>query len=250
MNNELKPLPRFYCCPLDKSVAELSASESRHLSSVYRLGTGDKVELFDGSGGLASAIVISAAKKTVGLKIENLQTAHKPFPQKITLAVSIAKGSRFDWLIEKSTELGIDRICPVLFERTVKQPANPKIADRWRNLTIAAAKQSRTLFLPQIDSPSPLPKAVELLKKDFPKGRFLVGSLSPDCPSLMALDTASDDIIAFVGPEGGLTEQEQALLRKAASQEVRLTDTVLRIETAALAFAAILASLRCAKISP
>ena len=158
-------------------MAELSGVEARHLSQVLRLKAGDKVELFDGKGTVAVATIKNASGKKVTLQVEDVKVFEKPKVQ-IILAVSVAKGERFDWLIEKCTELGVDRIVPVLFERTVKQPKNPKIVERWNNIAISAAKQCRRAFLPQIDKAVTLPEAVEILKKDYPQAQLLFGGLS------------------------------------------------------------------------
>ena len=164
--------------------------------------------------------------------------------EQIVIAVSIAKGQHFDQLIGQCTQLGVNRICPVLFERTVKQADNPKVVGRWRNIAIAAAKQCRRLHLPRIDAPRPLGLVLETLKTDYPKARLLAGSLSQDCQPLIGQPTVTSDVIAFVGPEGGFTPDEQRLLESNGAGFVRLTDTVLRVETAAAAFAAILAAQR------
>lgn len=235
---------RFYCHPISKPLVQLPASEVHHLASVLRLARGDKVELFDGTGALAVAEITTVSPRSVTLQVQDLQVVPRLFSSQITIAVSIAKGDRLDRLIGKCTELGVDRICPVLFERTVKRPKNPKTIQRWRNLTITAAKQSGRLFLPHIDNPLPLPQALATLKEELPTARFLLGSLSTQSPALIRQPFGSADVVAFVGPEGGLTEQEQIFLQNHGSQLVRLTDTVLRVETAALAFAAILTAQR------
>lgn len=236
-------LVRFYCNPITRPVAVLDGSEAHHLSQVLRLKCGDKVELFDGAGSLATATVATVGGK-VALNVDDLQVVSRPAGRRIIIAVSVAKGERFDWLIGKCTELGADRICPVLFERTVKQPRNPRTAERWRNITISAAKQCRRLFLPCIDNPLSLPDALAVLKGDFPTGRILLGSLSPGSPAISNQSFGTDDVIAFIGPEGGLTEQEEILLRENGAELARLANTVLRIETAAVAFAAVLSAQR------
>lgn len=237
-------LRRFYCNPITKSTAELTGRQAHHLTSVLRLKAGRKVELFDGAGWLATAAVLSATNHKVTLQIENTKMTPKPHQCSIIIAPSVAKGTRFDWLITKCTELGIDRVAPVIFERTVKHPKNPKTAARWRNLAIEAAKQSRRLFLPQIDLPLTLEQAVKKLKADHPNAGILFGSLDTVCPSILETPTANVDTIAFIGPEGGLTQQEESFLSSLSAQPVRITDSVLRIETAAIAAAALLAAKR------
>lgn len=246
----LMDLLRFYCNPLNKSGVELVGSESHHVASVRRLGKGDKIELFDGAGTLAVATITAVTNRKVSLKIDDLKILPRPEGPKIIIAAGIAKGERFDWLIGKATALGADRICPVIFERTVKQPKNAKIADRWLNIAISATKQCRRIFLPQIDSPTQLLKTIELLKVDYPEARFLLGSLDPDSKPVAGQSFTQQDCIAFIGPEGGLTDQEQTLLRNHGVMPVRLANTVLRIETAALAFAAILSAQRDLLNSP
>ena len=237
-------LVRFYSSSISRSLVQLPAEEIHHLADVRRLGRGDKVELFDGIGTLAIAEIIAVSPRKVTLQVQEMQAIPRPAGPQIIIAASVAKGSRFDWLIGKCTELGVDRICPLIFERTVKQPRNPKIAERWRNIAIAAAKQCRRIFLPQIDMPMPLQQGLEMLKKDFPQGRFLFGSLAAQAPPLISIPFGPADVAAFVGPEGGFTEQEEALLQSHGCQPVRLTDTILRTETAALAFSAIFAAQR------
>ncbi len=237
-------LHRCYCEPIVEPTTELAGAEARHLGSVLRLQRGDKVELFDGAGSLASATVSAVEKNKVTLDIEHVGRSEPPKSCRIIIAVSVPKGRRFDWLIEKCTELGVDRICPVIFERTVKQPANPKTAGRWKNLAVSAAKQCKRLFLPVIDSPATLLDALEMLTAQYPQCRIIAGGLSDDCPPLAKQPFGKTDVAVIVGPEGGFTENEQSLLQGRGVVFVRLTDTVLRIETAAMAFASILTAQR------
>lgn len=237
-------LSRFYCRSINAPFVELGASEAYHLFIVLRAVDGNKVELFDGAGTLAMATVIEANRKKVTLKVDKMQVIPRSTGPKIIIAPSIAKGERLDWLIGKCTELGVDCICPVLFERTVKQSKNPKITERWQNLAIAAAKQCRRLFLPQIDMPMPLHQILKVLKNKHPSARILLGSLCSQCPTLINQHFGLNDVVVFIGPEGGLTVEEELVLQNAGAQMVRLTDTVLRVETAAIAFASILAAQR------
>jgi 16S rRNA (uracil1498-N3)-methyltransferase len=140
--------------------------------------------------------------------------------------------------------LGVERISPVIFERTVRQPGNPKALDRWMNLAISACKQCKRLFLPQIDPPMNLQDCYKAIKKDSPNCRIIAGGISEDCPSLAGQPFGENDVAALVGPEGGFTENEEAFLKSRGVQFVRLSDTILRTETAAVAFAAILTAQR------
>jgi len=237
---------RFHSESIDKGkpVTELDGPEAHHLRDVLRLSCGDTVELFDGRGVVAVATVTAINKTKVTLQVDDLRTYRRRTSGRIILAASIAKGERFDWLISKCTELGVDHIKPVIFERTVKLARNPNLHERWHKLAISAVKQCGRAFLPQIDAPVALPEALADLKRIYPNAAILVGSPGQEATPLVGTALAGKDIIAFVGPEGGLNRDEEVLVHKAGGVGICLNDNVLRVETAAVAFAAILCWLR------
>ncbi len=237
-------LHRFYCEALAQPTSELTGAEAHHLISVLRLWVGDKIELFDGVGGLAVAVVQTVGRKRVTLEIERLERAEQRTNGRIIIAASIAKGERFDWLIGKCTELGADRICPVIFERTVKLATGSRVLNRWENIAIASAKQCGRLFLPVIDGPMPLKQVVEAVKSDYARCRLVFGSFAGDAKLLTGVPFGCEDVAAFIGPEGGFASDEEQLLKKAGAEGVYLTETTLRVETAAVALAAILGAQR------
>jgi 16S rRNA (uracil1498-N3)-methyltransferase len=147
-------------------------------------------------------------------------------------------------VITKCTELGVDHIAAVVFERTVKLAKGPSVLDRYSKLALAATKQCGRVFLPKITGPCDLSGALLGLQKDYPEARLVFGALNQDARRICKLPVSDEDIIAFVGPEGGMTEEEENQLKAAGASEVQLTDTTLRIETAAFAFAAILCASR------
>jgi 16S rRNA (uracil1498-N3)-methyltransferase len=140
--------------------------------------------------------------------------------------------------------LGIDRIAPVIFERTVKQADGAAAVRRLESIAVESAKQSGRNFLPVINEPLSFEKTLENLQAEYPKAKIIFGSLSQNADPIINFDFGSEDVIIFIGPEGGLTQAEENLLGKINAKAVRLTDTVLRIETAAIAFASILAAKR------
>ena len=225
----------------------LSGSEAHHLARVRRIGAGETVTLFDGAGTRACGRVLNIGPQSVEIEVETLETLPARRQGRIVIAASIAKGERFEWLISKCTELGVDRIYPVWFERTVKKTNPEKAVLRYEKLALAAAKQSGRLFLPQIDNPSPLPAVADRLKADHRHAYWLLGSLSPQAPSLANRTPSESDVLVFVGPEGGMTQAEEELLNRCGARAVRLTDTILRVETAAITFAALLTAQRQAQ---
>ena len=124
-------MDRFYCENITEPVCQLDGTEARHIAKVMRAKVGDKFELFDGKGRLAESAVEELAGKKVLLKVLRITEISPRSEKRITIAASVAKGERFDWLISKCTELGVDKLVPVIFERTVKQPKNEKIVGRW-----------------------------------------------------------------------------------------------------------------------
>lgn len=235
-------MTRFYIDNIAEPFTILEGSEAHHLSGVLRFGVGSEVELFDGKGNIAVAIVEKVKKRSVELRIENLINRIPRQNGRIILVTSLAKAQRFDWMISKCTELGVDHICPALYTRTVKQGKGSSLVERYRNLAISAAKQCRRDFLPQIDAPANLETILERLKTQYPTAQLITASLEDDAKSLFSEDIQQNtDRIIFVGPEGGLTEEEEVFLRQNSAIPVRLTNTILRIETAAVAVASLLA---------
>ena len=234
---------RFFCGIINQdSIVVISDVQFRHLTRVLRLKTGDSVQLFDGKGTVVNAIIEKITKNQAHLKVQDRKVFDAAGRQKIVIASSMAKGQRFEMIVAKCTELGIDRITPVIFERTVKQAESQMAARRLESIAVESAKQCGRIFLPLIDKSMIFEKALEKLQAEYPRAKILFGSLSQNAESVISFDLGSADCLAFVGPDGGLTETEENLLKKINAQPVRLTDTILRIETAAVAFAAILAA--------
>ena len=206
------------------------------------------MEVFDGVGGLADAEIISADSRRVSVKIKEINREKHPKQGQIIIASSVAKGERFDWLISKCTELGVDRICPLICHHTVKQPGNPKIVERYENLAVAAAKQCQRLFLPQIDFPADLENVIAEITTRPGETMLLTGSLGNEAEPLAELKfNPQANIAAFIGPEAGFTEQEEQSLIQHGAKPVRLGRNILRTETAAESFAAILEAKRLAQ---
>ena len=231
-------IARFFCDSINQNTdIVLADAQFRHLTKVLRLKQGDIAELFDGKGTLAVAAIDKITKNTAELTIKEIKTFPKPVNNRIIIASSIAKGERFEMLVAKCTELGVNRIVPVIFERTVKQSLQH---NRLETIAVESAKQSQRLFLPVIDRPVNFSQAIKNLQTEYPDAKIIFGSLAENPESVINFNFSPNDCIAFVGPEGGLTEAEESALKKINAIPVKLTDTVLRIETAAIVFAAIL----------
>lgn len=234
---------RLFCENLAGDSVLLDQTEGHHIFKVLRLGPGDPVDLFDGDGGLARGEIETADRRGVRVRIVHRRQDPPRPNRRIVLAVSMPKGQRFEQVIEQATELGVDRILPVVFERTIKQASGPSALERYRKIMISACKQCGRNRLPQMDLPVDLDDCLERIRTDYSNSVMLFGGFSAQSVPLANWPIPDSDAVMLIGPEGGLNEAEQAILQRAGAIEVRLCDSVLRIETAAAAFSAIL----CAK---
>lgn len=174
-------------------------------------------------------------RRTLGAHIEAIEEVSRPRAE-LTLIVAACKGPRLDWLIEKCTELGVSRIVLAEFERSVVR-CGPRHVEKLRRTAIEASKQCRRAWLPEIAAGLSLAEAVApcdgiplLIAHPEPSAAAL--------PDWLARHASERKLSAVVGPEGGLTPTEIVFLRSAGAVEVRLAETVLRVETAAAAIAA------------
>jgi 16S rRNA (uracil1498-N3)-methyltransferase len=238
MQTSLSPLrgsltlaDRFFCpdTPVDGR-AFLEGDEARHLSRVRRVELGECVELFDGRGSTHQAEVVALGKDRVELIVRKSTVSERQSSGSITLASAVPKGDRFDWLIEKATELGVARLIPLVTDRSVVDPRSAKL-DRLRRVVIEASKQCRRDWLMELELPSKWSSVVE----QSPEPLKLIAH--PGAPGFLAqgLKLVGRPAILAIGPEGGFTEAEVDTARSNGWQSVGLGPTVLRIETAALA---------------
>jgi len=235
---------RCYCQNIKPGLLQLDPTESHHLTHVLRLKKGAAIETFDGKGTSADATIAEVTRKTVTLEIGKIQNLPPPQRGRIIIAASLAKAQRFDRLVTQCTELGADHIAAVIFERTVKLSKGASTQDRYRKLIIAAAKQSHRLFLPEVTGPENLTQTLDLLKEIYPSARIIFGGLTQNALPIAELKPDKSDTLAFIGPEGGLTDSEQNLLKENGALEVSIGKNILRIETAAVAITALLAAKR------
>ena len=219
---------------LDSERPVLSPDARRHLK-VVRPKDGEAVELFDGRG--RSRVFACRA----GLALEpagDIRFCPRPAAS-LTLFACVTKGARWDWTVEKATELGATRIVPVISERTiVRLAAGEREAKRarWMRIAEEAARQSDALWLPEVCAPVDFAESVALARETA----CFVGALTDPPPpaigdALAALGdgAAPRRLAAFVGPEGDFTPAELAALLAVATP-VSFGATVLRAETAAI----------------
>jgi 16S rRNA (uracil1498-N3)-methyltransferase len=213
---------------------------AHHLARVARLKPGEMVEVSNGSEAWTAVAQSIDPREVVFKTIELL-----PAPialARLELHLALIKLPRFEWAVEKATELGVAAIVPVAAERSdgglVK--AAPKRVERWERIAEEAAQQSRRLAAPAIETPLTLDEA---LQRPADLRCFVDFSGQEPTAGLLAGLTSAATTSIFVGPEGGWSEEELALARNAGAQGISLGPNVLRSETAALAAVSILGRL-------
>jgi 16S rRNA (uracil1498-N3)-methyltransferase len=228
---------RFYAAPSSfaETSVRLDADEAHHLTRVLRLGSGARVFVFDGEGGEYECEVARVAKHEVGLNLLRRLDDAVESPLRLTLAQALIKGDRFDWVIQKATELGVTRIVPLVTDHADIKRAEERAGQRlqrWRRISLEALKQCGRRRLVEICEPAPF--------DDFcgstTCGERLIFS-EHGGESLAEVSAKLRDVNQLnlcVASEGGWSEHE---LRKAAScgfTLVSLGTRILRTETAAI----------------
>lgn len=217
----------------------VTGEEARHLATVLRARPGTEFVAFDGSGAGWRAVVESVETGRVQAKVIG-GVAEKKAKTSVTLLIGAIKAPRMDWLVEKATELGAARLVAMVTQRSVVTPGLGRM-ERWRNLAVAAAKQSRRLRLPELSPPvemrsvvSAYPSGVPLWVLDFSDRARLLGEIAPPEPP--------PELTVAVGPEGGFTSEELDGLADKGARFWSLGLRPLRSETAAVAALAALAA--------
>ena len=235
---------RFYVPqPLDVPELEVSGPEARHMTAVLRLRAGDRVVLFDGVGGEARATVEETRKRSVVVRIESPHRVPAPGPP-ITLATAVPKGERFRWLVEKATEIGVDRLIPLETARSAVEPGENKL-DKLRQVVIAACKQCGRSHLMTVEPSKTWP---ELIADEFDKAEVFVADPRGAAAATIGRAGSGRPVLLIVGPEGGLTSDEVAAARAAGAISLGLGPNLLRIETAGIAIATWAALSRSANV--
>jgi 16S rRNA (uracil1498-N3)-methyltransferase len=220
----------------------LDPGGARHVRDVLRLTQGATVEVFDDAGAVGQGTLVEVTPRSVVVRVEQFSNnADVANLTRLTVASAVPKGDRADWMIEKLSELGVERFIPLAAARSVVLPEGKNKHERWVRIATEAAKQSRRRGVMTID---PLTRVSDAL--NVGDARVLLLSTAPDAqPIYDALRPATTGtaIRAFIGPEGGWTDDEISAITSADALGVKLTSTVLRVETAAIAVAAIIASL-------
>jgi 16S rRNA (uracil1498-N3)-methyltransferase len=235
---------RFFVAPdafRDDTVLIEDDDLVRQLTSVLRLGAGDRIVLLDGTGWQHTVVIESAGRGRVAGQVEQRERVLSEPKLELTIAAGLMRAERFEWLLQKGTELGAAAFIPVLCERSISEGgAGAAKQARWARIIREAAEQSRRGILPRLEAPLPYKEAC----KGAAGGPALLlwegqGAM-PIRSALEALAAARPPaaLTTLSGPEGGLTDAELELASSVGIPPVTLGPRTLRAETAPLAAAA------------
>ena len=234
-------LPFFYTEFISSadSIVVLNEENSKHIVQVLRMAEGRQINITDGLGTICTAEIVEAHKKKCTVKI--IDTLKQIAPaKKVCIAISPVKNSsRFEWFLEKATEIGVTEIVPLICERTEKQYLK---YDRLRGILISAMLQSQQSWLPVLHEPIKFEKFVEENKSNH---KFIAHCEEQNKTSLKEItEQLSNEIITqsliLIGPEGDFSKEEIAIALQNNFVPISLGQTRLRTETAAMVAATLL----------
>lgn len=219
----------FFTPDIKKITYTLNEQESNHCIKVLRMKMGDQVAMIDGKGGLYYGIIDTPdAKKCVIRVVEKIeQYGRKNY--NIHLAIAPTKNmTRYEWLLEKITELGINEITPLICTRSERKTLK---TERLNKIILAAMKQSIKAYLPKLNEPTSF---AELIKNSTVEAKFIAHCLNNSKPPLKTQIADKHDFLILIGPEGDFSPEEINLALSNGFYEVHLGKTRLRTETAGI----------------
>jgi 16S rRNA (uracil1498-N3)-methyltransferase len=224
-----KNIEFFYCKPenFSENILTIDGDEFTHLVKVMRKKIGELILTVDGLGTIFECKICEINKNELFAEIQSKSKSHNEPEINITLALGLLKNpSKYDFVVEKATELGVKRIIPFISKFTIAQ--KPKI-DRWQNLAISAMKQSQRAFLPII---SECLNYKNLL--DLPYDIKLIADIDSEHFTDATGKNKNSEILILIGPEGGFSDEEVSEAVKNGFKKFNLSNMRLRAETAAI----------------
>lgn len=227
-------IPRIYTTQALASgqTVLLEEGPSHHLAKVLRMTEGRPIVLFNGDGNEYSAEISEVKKKVVSAAVHSVESPQRESPLHTHLAIALSKGDRFEWVLQKATELGVTQITPLFTERTDVKLSGERLEKKvasWQQVIISACEQCQRNVLPVFHTPMPFDAFVTSCDAE----RKLVlhhrsdATLDPQQPP--------HSVALLIGPEGGLSESEIHAAEHNGFASLTLGPRVLRTETAPIA---------------
>lgn len=237
-------LPYFYEKDIDKNEHFILSEEtSKHCVQVLRMKIGERLNITDGVGSVYTSVITEIDKRNCVIKIEEKKFQPKPVKQ-ISIAISLLKNAtRFEWFLEKATEIGVSKIVPLICQRTERQHFR---FDRMNKILISAMLQSQQTWLPQMPEPQAFEQYLlqsAISSSHLPAGQAgkkLIAHCTEDEKIELKFFSSENNAQIFIGPEGDFTNEEISLALQNNFIAVSLGNTRLRTETAGIVAATVL----------
>lgn len=246
----MQDLPRVFLPPsafADAGAVTLDGEAFHHLCRVLRLKEGDRLYALDGQGMLFHVTLDSVSKDRAQGHVTGSEPAGGEPPVPITLAAAIPKGERWEWILQKATELGVSRILPLMTSRTVVQIDPRKAQDkqaRWQKIVLEAAEQCERGRVPEVMMPLTWNAFLKAAAAEASPSHLVLACLERSgepMPRVLGAAPRPEAITVLVGPEGGFSPTESDDALALGAKGISLGSRILRAETASLAVLAMLA---------
>jgi len=219
-------------------VVHLEDEETQHLRA-RRIEENQVLEVFDGSGYVGRAILLGYSKgsrRSAEILVQSWAMKEEEQLVKLTVGVGLPKAKRGDWLMEKLSEIGVDTVIPIHYERTNSEPYERDRKQRWQKICISACKQCCRNRLMKIEEEQSFQNILSKQQVYKHWDQVYVASMEATRPMILP-PVKSTSILALIGPEGGLTPQEEKIASDVGAHFIKLNRYILRVETAAIVLA-------------
>jgi 16S rRNA (uracil1498-N3)-methyltransferase len=221
---------------------KVEGQEVKHIRKVLRLKEGDEITVFDGLGKELKGTIVEEGLSSVAIRIEHVISSRKDSPLEVTLAQSLLKGEKMDYLIQKATELGVQDIIPFISSRSVpflEKSKRLRRHHRWEKIAVEASKQCGRTIIPKIE---PVQDFSEMLRGAAQNALRLIlwEKEGMKLKEILGRSKERQEFFFVVGPEGGFSQREIEEGKRAGFIPVTLGERILRAETASLCFLSIL----------
>jgi 16S rRNA (uracil1498-N3)-methyltransferase len=237
-------MARFYVPQpkIERGMLRVEGDEVRHIRKALRLKAGDEVVVFDGAAREYEGTIVKEGSSSVVIMVQNVVSSKSESPLGIALSQSLLKGEKMDYLIQKATELGVNRIIPFFSSRTIpllEESRRLKRHDRWKRIAVEASKQCGRGVVPKIDPLQDFFEMVQTATQDSLR-LILWEKEGVRLKEILKGLKEKKKIFFVIGPEGGFTQEEVEHARKEGFIPVNLGRRILRSETSSLCLLSIL----------
>ncbi len=219
----------FYTPDIQSNIYTLNETESKHCVQVLRLQVGADIQLIDGAGGFYTAKITNNHPKRCSVEVIDKQQNVGKRPYYLHIALALTKQiERFEWFLEKATEIGIDEITPLLCEHSERKVVNN---ERLEKIIVSAVKQSMNGFMPKLNE---MTKFQHVIKNNFEGNKFIAHCIESEKKTIKELINPQLKTLILVGPEGDFSPAEVVMAKQLNFSELSLGNSRLRTETAGI----------------